>query len=892
MPRYFSMKYSADQVLRSNSFPLDLSHAYRTQLEASEALRTMRVEVPAMQGQTYGLFQTVKMPEVAIIAEANFPDRYDTTAADLVESARVQIAKDVIHPMRTYDIQGADITQVQLDLTRRQEGLERFTQALANTPVSLRLGLKLQSPGYDTTSSMDSMCMHEMYAADGFVHNESHDLDLAVVAAALRDISKHASVDAARHVDVLIDTFRHELKQTQDRTPAAYSHALEKALRTYAEECIPNDATAVMLRIPNSRTYVEQAIAQMKSQGERDYETAFAERLPVAMRSRFHQLYEHNLGYLQAESPDAPENHALAVGAALHVLRTDIDDRATRQYLDRMIQEANQDSVPLRKPDTELTTGTVKYITQYIDYGAFLYGSKTPTPDGKMYDSIAEARANARTHMTSFDHDGITTMLVVDATQEVYRDNRFHLPELNPKAITGVICSITDMSTQSTHVLTMPVQEGRIDWNALRDAINEYTGPRQYGHFHQFANGVEVTLVEAPANLQDCMMQHLQGQLGITSQEAQEKFVEAFRFKLAYSGAESLYGRIMDAAYYATDHIENEAEREGIIAMAQKAMEADIAKQNLTTQTTWQLSELPDFMLLGMRENIIGERALFMQDGYTPEQANALALLKVVNTRCTEMHFSARLDSEMLEYLAPLTALKERAAQIAIDAGCPKESMLAVTRVSIDKDRAHAGALTSNTVSDVFEMVLQKMNPIQYLATRNAISHLSKEMFREMEEPSADNQQEDLQARILKYAGKLQEKLKSDGIEYPVIPDAKDVLEAMPSYLAQREVQWPTFAAQYTSALPCHLQEAFIDHYHAALVEINIYSDAETQANMSFAACCALKNMVKDETLAPGDQLIVAGLVDTAITQALQLGVQYEAIEELMHDGNEEISND
>jgi hypothetical protein len=241
MPSYIPQKFSAKDIMElQGAAPEMTGREYNTILEANRALRAMHSENEPLSMNTYGLFQTVRMPEVAVVLEQGDTDRRNNADIAAV-GTMTHIAKDAIHPMSTHEGDGLDMNGAYEELVRRETGLQRFAEALERTPLAIRLGLQMQSPGYDVRTTADSQYMYEMYAEQGFVHTDKHEqLTDAILAGPLRDIAASASVDAARHVDVFRDTFTEALQKQpiMDETGLAWHYDRRCAL-TQRSACQP-----------------------------------------------------------------------------------------------------------------------------------------------------------------------------------------------------------------------------------------------------------------------------------------------------------------------------------------------------------------------------------------------------------------------------------------------------------------------------------------------------------------------------------------------------------------------------------------------------------------------------------------------------------------------------
>jgi hypothetical protein len=502
-----------------------------------------------------------------------------------------------------------------------------------------------------------------------------------------------------------------------------------------------------------------------------------------------------------------------------------------------------------------------------------------------IYDSLGECRANIIP--TVYNDYLVYAFFQFDASKQSE-----HISEngINPATIDGLVVNITNIHTGQNDIIAMPIDtpSGFVDLTNMREAIQEYRFSRGAPDSTKLPDGIQIKTIRAAEGLSPMFAEHLGQQLGM--QQNDEKFMRHFAMELCVAEGQSWYECLVNASTEIAFYYGKTTNIQSVVNAAQQAMESELAKRPWHTQVAWQLSNLPDGLAATMRERAIGESALLREQGYSVDQANALALLKVVNNEC---HAAARNDE--IEYREQLGAVKEQAARLAVDAGCSKEAMIAVTRKTIDtqlsdysENNAH---IMHVAIGKAFNQAVISNNHIGYLATLNQLYHMSHTMYDD-KTPLAANAQDDLQERIDKNASQLQKILASDNKSSLVIPTAADVINRLEYQLANNCESWVEYMSQYAILMPIEMHETFLKHCKDALDELNAFTDGTTRAAMSKAAYTAIQEMMTDRSLPTATQQILNNLSTKASEHAVAAGADIGDFNDLSQDDLEEIGDD
>ena len=544
-----------------------------------------------------------------------------------------------------------------------------------------------------------------------------------------------------------------------------------------------------------------------------------------------------------------------------------------------------------------------KYIPQYMGKLLELNTTTSTLHDfpTMSYQSVDEIRSTVNPTSLNW-HYQLYAFNIVDASKETYlSDSTGRYTKVNPDAIIGVAVSITDTRTGAQQLVTMNIDghTSSPDYANLRDVIEQcisYYGKTRDG---ELPANIEITPLVGAHNFDAMFVSQLQQELGLQGAQA-EQFANVFHNKSYFYNDLPLYQRLMATAHAVLSEHHTPAKCEQIIAQAQHGMEAKIAQQSWVTQMTWQLSAIPENIAMTMREHMLGEAILFEDKGFPSEQARALALLKVANKECHDTHLYRLTHPK--EFLPDVAALKERAAQMALDAGCPKDAMLEVTTSSIDAPK-HTEDIYCMALREAFVAAMCQLNNMPYTSALQRAGSMEPSFAKRMGAIASDmywmdghhydiTPQADLQIRIAEKSYQLQYTFKEYGVQSPIVAEPASIAEMLTKAATREDVRWQEYIAQYLVEMPYETHKNFIDKVYAELQQINMLRDGENVASMATAAHHALSQMVRDESLTPGVRLHLAGLECKALDQALEAGANPNELADIDRDSHEDVGDD
>lgn len=520
------------------------------------------------------------------------------------------------------------------------------------------------------------------------------------------------------------------------------------------------------------------------------------------------------------------------------------------------------------------------------DYHAEKY-TELGTQPPIIYNSLGDCRANISPVIE--DDYLMYSFLQIDTTKQGENDVT---KNISPNAINGIVFNITNIHTGKNDLITMPIdtKSNVAALESMKAVIQQYKHNGGTLESGELPDGIKITTIRESDRFAPMFAEYLRQELGVTQNN--ETFMRHFALELYQAENPSLHGRIIEASVATAPYYTQTTNVHSAVNAAQKTMETALAKKSWSTQVAWQLSELPGNLAATMRERTIGESALLREQGYSPDQANTLAFLKVVNAEC----HAAKRDGDV-DCREQLSALKKRAATLAVDAGCSKEAMITMTRNTIDTEWSEFPEVNLHAmhvaIGDAFNQAVISSNYIAYLATRNKLHHISHTMYDDNTQHEA-NAKDDLQARIDKNASQLRQILTSSNTS-PVIPTAADVINVLESQLANNPSNWVAYMSQYAIEMPSEMHESFLKHCKDALDELNAFTDGTTRAAMSKAAYTALQEIMEDKSLPENTQQTLNNLSTKAFEQAVAAGADMGDVGEntdLSQDSLEEIGDD
>lgn len=500
------------------------------------------------------------------------------------------------------------------------------------------------------------------------------------------------------------------------------------------------------------------------------------------------------------------------------------------------------------------------------------------------YDSLGEVRAAAEPKLYNWHYTAYAFTVMDDSKETRIDDDPRFFPRVNTDAITGIGVCITDMRTGAQQVITMDIDKNTSypDYAKFQKVFEQCAG--YYGQTldANLPANITVTPLTGEHHLDDMFLAQLQQQLGLDALRA-EQF--ASTFKQVYASTDApMYPSLMEAAHDALSVTKTPpAQCSLMIAQAQQGLEAQLATQSWDTQLTWQLSELPDMMAMKMREHVIGEAQLYQEQGLPVDQARALALLKVANKECYTDHVYGEHSN-----VPQLAALKERAAQMAVQAGCSKGAMLDATKDTIT-DPSNIDGVYQAMLKKAFQNTIERMNPVKHIAFSNAMRGISDNMYMFDDTQKGKTPLEDMQVRIGEQSAKINSTFAFHRVEAPMIPESTDIANEVARIAANGNCTWQEYMAQYLVNIPYELHQDFCNKAQTELQRLNIMGDGLSVANMATAAHHAIADMVRDESLSPGVRLHLAGLEGNALDQALEAGANPG---EFSGDGRDDVEID
>lgn len=503
------------------------------------------------------------------------------------------------------------------------------------------------------------------------------------------------------------------------------------------------------------------------------------------------------------------------------------------------------------------------------------------------YDSLGEVRAAASPKVYNWNYTAYAFTVLDDSKEIRIDDDPRFFPRVNTDAITGIGVCITDTRTGAQQVITMDIDKDTSysDYAKFQKVFEQCAGYHGQRLDANLPANITVTPLIGEHHWDDMFLAQLQQQLGLDALRA-EQFTRTFEQVYAINEDMPMYPRLMEAAHEALSATKTPTQCNLIITQAQQRLEAQLATESWSTQVTWQLSELPDKMAMTMREHVMGEAQLYQEQGIPVDQAHALALLKVVNKECYTEHVYGAHNN-----VPQLAALKERAAQMAVQAGCSKDAMLDATKDTIT-DPSNIDGVYQAVLKRAFQTTIERMNPVKHIAFSNAMRGISENMYMFDNTQKGKTPLEDMQARIGEQSAKIQSTFRFHRVEAPMIPESADIANEIARIAARGNCTWQEYMAQYLVNMPYELHQDFCNKAQTELQRLNLMGDGLSVANMATAAHHAIANMVRDESLTPGVRLHLAGLEGKALDQALEAGANPNEFADIDRDSHEDIGDD
>lgn len=219
----------------------------------------------------------------------------------------------------------------------------------------------------------------------------------------------------------------------------------------------------------------------------------------------------------------------------------------------------------------------------------------------------------------------VASLAAVCDRPDIKRDDSFQLWVFRPETVTGVMVHVFDTQDKSSRLFVMDAKDGAIDWDRLRNTLQNHTqNPHAHSTHYESADVVE-TQINQPSVMTRMIAEELSRQMTDASPEARKAFIENAQRIYNESVAPSELRRMQHAIVGA---LEDAGRRDLSAVAAYQAVQSKITDP--AKQVDWQVASLSDTMALQLRERWTGNYAS-MQQQYTPHQAAALSMVQVTS---------------------------------------------------------------------------------------------------------------------------------------------------------------------------------------------------------------------------------------------------------------------
>lgn len=463
-------------------------------------------------------------------------------------------------------------------------------------------------------------------------------------------------------------------------------------------------------------------------------------------------------------------------------------------------------------------------VPQTIDI-AFLDG-ETPYLDtqAKVYNTLHECQAE--TVLSANDEYAIHAFLIGDKGEEPFIPGT---QEINMKAVSDIALQVINLRNQENRLFTMPVQNGEIDWNSLRHAVNSYIDtPTVYGNF-TFDGNVQMEIISHGKSFIQPMINAALSFIPITERDA---FAAHAQRIYNESSATNELHRIGNALRGAAAAIHLD-----------KPLYPDVVEMKMRENETsgqaalWHLSSLPDAVAAQLREQFFGERTKLTYQGISLNASSTLAMITAVEK---ELHSCLRkLDAYSRESEPSMhTVTKmENLRRLVIDL----QSSSGVLHYQANKENININDIRNASRAGI-DASMQSCYPSQEQYLWNACSRFAELLeqkssnasaytpaflqcrtllFEAAKEYSNVTPNEALQMALQKNVGTLGYILHQEGIRVSGMPTIAEIKDAVKADCNRETNVCSQYVVQYLGDLTAGEASAFIHNYHEELVTLN-----------------------------------------------------------------------
>ena len=413
------------------------------------------------------------------------------------------------------------------------------------------------------------------------------------------------------------------------------------------------------------------------------------------------------------------------------------------------------------------------FLMQRLNVNAFLQGKNPQFVEHNQY--IGSATIAGLQIGCVFRGDerfqGTATLLCDD--KSVPADKDFCLQRYEESMLTGVMLHVFDTHEGASRVFTMDAQNGNIDWNALRTAVQHYTEhPHSIQHVHN-PRGVDESQIDVPMALT-----HSAALAIITSQpewsrEDADAFLAAVGEAFAQSNAQTEHGRMLSALSDALTTMGGKWNNVNVGAILHDYTSRITSPLE---QARWDFSHFAGPAASMLRTHWAGYYEISQREGFSPEISATLATLKTAQGGIDETRNTERGAFKLSPFnIERCTALRDAAAQKALEQGISQYEVGAIRNHSFVKDTcAHPGDPAS-LYAFIAELAYGQCVPEQ--------PHAEKEFQMCFNGTRAMTLNERLDAAIQTVNQRMVEKY---GVSADALPTAEAVQQAMQQLTYQR----------------------------------------------------------------------------------------------------------
>lgn len=307
------------------------------------------------------------------------------------------------------------------------------------------------------------------------------------------------------------------------------------------------------------------------------------------------------------------------------------------------------------------------FLMKDFKVGKFLQGENPQFPSGHLYKGTTTVAGLQIGCVFHGDERFKGTAILLCNDTKVTEGKDFYLPRYDESMLTGVMLHIFDTRDAASRAFTINASDGKIDWDALRTAVQYYT---EHPHIIQPVNnpnGVNESQIDVPMALTHSAVLAIIDSQPTWSTEDAKTFLAAVGEAYPQVDAKTEHGRMLAAISDALDAMGAKGEGVNVGAILQDYT-ARITSP--LEQARWDFSHFSDAAALMLRTQWNGYYDIAQRQKYTPEVAATIATLQTVQggmdeTRNTERGAFSLSDFDMKR----CAAMCDAAAQKALEQG-------------------------------------------------------------------------------------------------------------------------------------------------------------------------------------------------------------------------------